>query len=107
MTDPFSSSIQLLLTAITTLQTVILTCWPRISQPEHRRNILKSIVLCWKNVEDGKIEEKKTKDELKSVTRLFISAVESPQHDGANSDINDEISALVDADPRLQELFNR
>lgn len=105
MTDPFSSSIQLLLTAITTLQIVILTCWPRISQPEHRRNILKSIVLCWKNLEDGHIEEGKIKDELKSVTRLFIGAVDVPQHDGADLNIDDEISALVDADPRLKELF--
>jgi hypothetical protein len=107
LTDPFSSSIQLLLTAITTLQTVILTCWPRISQPEHRRNILKSSVLCWKNLEDGKIEEGKIKDELKGVAQLFIGTVDVPQHDGADSNISDEISALVDADPRLKELFSR
>jgi hypothetical protein len=64
-------------------------------------------VLCWKNLKDRKIEGGKVKDELKSVTRLFIGAVEIPQHDGADSNIDDEISALVDADPRLMELFSR
>ena len=106
LTDPFSFSAKLSLTTIATLRSVILACWPRISQPIHRRIILKSIVICWKNLEDSKTGHIQLKEELKSVTRLFMTAAESQLSD-ADSNINDEVSTVVEADPRLRELFGR
>jgi hypothetical protein len=103
LTDPFST-VCLSLITIDTMKAVILACWPRISEPVHRRLVLKSIVLCWKNLEDTSI---KVRDELKCLTRLFITACEATLPADANSNIKTEVSDVVGADPRLWELFSR
>ena len=64
-------------------------------------------MICWKNLEDSKTEHIKLKEELKSVTQLFVTAAESPRLSDADSNINDEVSTVVKADPFLKELFGR
>jgi hypothetical protein len=88
------------------MKAVILACWPRISEPVHRRLVLKSIVLCWKNLEDVSTNQSRVKDELKGLTLLFITACEANLTADANSNIKTEVSDVVEANPPLWELFN-
>jgi hypothetical protein len=107
LSDPFSSSSPQLPTTIQTLKSVIIACWPRISQPIHRRTILKSLVVCWKNIEAHKTDLDDLKKELKDVAQLFVRSVEATQSLGTDCAIDNEILVLVEADPCLQELFAR
>lgn len=106
MTDPFSSSPKLQLTAINTLKSIILTCWPRISQPVHYRSILKSLVVCWKNIEDSKADQGNLKEGLKDLAQLLVTSAKSTDSTDADSGINNDILAVVEADPHLGELFS-
>ena len=88
------------------MKAVILACWPRISEPVHRRLVLKSIIQCWQNLEDDSDQEVKMKAELKSLTQLFLRACEATLHADTNSNIKDEVSAVLGADLRLSQLLS-
>lgn len=105
MTDPFSSSANLQLTTINTLKSVILACWPRISQPIHYRLILKSMVACWKNIEHNKADQADLKEGLKDLSRLLVTGAETGDPSDTEYGINSDVLALVEADSRLGELF--
>jgi hypothetical protein len=81
----------------------MLACWPRLSEPVHRRTILKSLVVSWKNLEGHKADQDELKKELRDAAQLFVRGVEATQPTG--TDIDNEVLAVVEADPYLGELF--
>jgi hypothetical protein len=71
LSDPFSTANpNLLLSAIGTLQTLILNAWPRMCDDGHRMAIVKAIVLCWRSVGDEIMEKKRVSDEIALLKHL-------------------------------------
>ncbi|TVY43250.1 Uncharacterized protein LSUB1_G000919 [Lachnellula subtilissima] len=102
LTDPFApTNPPLLLSAIHALQTVLLNCWPRISEPKYKIEIIKALSVCWKDVSDsedmGRLEE--VQRELKIAGRLFVNAVEG------GVDIRAELRPLVEVNRGVGIMF--
>lgn len=87
------------------MQAVILNCWPRITlEKGHRMEVVKMLVLCWKNLSEGEEDGKEkglgeVKEELKVAGRLLVKAVEE------EVDFRAELMPLFEADPGLVEVF--
>ena len=108
LTDPFGPSRpSLLLEATKTLQSIILNCWPRMTEPVHRIEIIKALTLCWRRVTEDYVEHSdvdtqllhKIKEQLKVAGKLLVKSVEGEM------DIGDELEPLFKADPGLREVF--
>jgi len=106
LTDPFGPARpSLLLSGMKTLQAVILNCWPRIALDKgHRMEVVKMLVLCWKNLSEGEEDGKEkgldeVKEELKVAGKLLVGAVEK------EVDFRTELMPLFEADPGLVEVF--
>jgi hypothetical protein len=102
LADPFTpSNPLLLLSTILCLQTVLLNCWPRISEPRYKLEIIKALCVCWKDVskseDSGSLED--VKKELKVTGQLLISAVEGEM------DIRAELEPLMAVDTGVAVLF--
>ncbi|TVY54403.1 hypothetical protein LCER1_G003877 [Lachnellula cervina] len=102
LTDPFApSNPPLLLSAIRALQTVLLNCWPRISEPKYKMEIIKALSVCWKDISDsedrGRLEE--VQKELRVAGRLFVNAVEGAV------DIRVELEPLVEVNKGVGVMF--
>jgi hypothetical protein len=111
LSDPFSpAQPKLLMAALKTLQVLILNCWPRMGEEEHRREIVKDLVLCWRGLEEKEVESELVneemirglKEEVKITGRLLVKAV-----DGSCIPVNfkQELLPLVRADESLGEIF--
>jgi hypothetical protein len=106
LTDPFGAARpSLLLAAMKALQVTMMNCWPRMSEPVHRMEIIKALVLCWRAVGDDVERQTREKmlsdvrDELKITGRLLVTAVEE------EVDIRSDLEPLVNADPGIRVLF--
>ncbi|TVY37373.1 CCA tRNA nucleotidyltransferase, mitochondrial [Lachnellula occidentalis] len=102
LTDPFApSNPPLLLSAIRALQTVLLNCWPRISEPKYKMKIIKALSVCWTDVsasEDrGRLEE--VQKDLKVAGRLLVSAV------GGGVNVRAELRPLVEVNKDVGIMF--
>ncbi|KAL9044302.1 MAG: hypothetical protein Q9214_002552 [Letrouitia sp. 1 TL-2023] len=90
----------LLMTAVQTIQVIVLYAWPRV--PFHKADILESLVICWHKID----EEKGRSRELENVrqrieeTVSLLAAISKK-----DASFEDEMQALADADPRLQRLL--
>jgi hypothetical protein len=109
LNDPFSTATPaLLLTATKTLQTLLLNAWPRMSDQEHRVNILKSLVLCWRSVGEELGENRDSTAELEEVQKQLKIAgcllMKAAQNDDS-LDFRSEISPLLKVDENLTALF--
>jgi len=83
------------------LQTILLNCWPRISEPKYKIEIIKALSVCWKDVSDsedmGRLEE--VQQELKMAGRLFVNAVEG------DVNIRAELRPLVEVNRGVGIMF--
>ncbi|KAI9821707.1 MAG: CCA tRNA nucleotidyltransferase, mitochondrial [Pycnora praestabilis] len=90
----------LLIAAARTLQTIILTDWPRIAN--HRGEILRGLTICWCKLEeeDSPLDELETvKFVIKDAARILKAAVAD------EVDIDADFQALMTADKRLEHLL--
>ena len=101
LSEPFGTAYPpLLIATIQTLQTIILTDWPRISA--HRAEVLRGLTFCWlKLMEDGpKVASfYELKQGLKDALKLLKAAVRN------EVDIDADIKLLSQSDGRLTELL--
>lgn len=103
LTDPFAPTHPTLLsTTLTTLQAIIENCWPRLSEPRHKIEIITSLVTCWTNifqVPEGDFKAAGVKDQILVAGTMFVRAVEG------EVDVKDELEPLFERDPGLREVF--
>lgn len=110
LTDPFVTSHErLLLEAVKALQVVVLNGWPRMSEERHKNEIIQTLLVCWKTVNEALTEKKdderrKKMEEVKSdigvAGRLLVKAVES------EIDITKEMAPLMSVDGEMiEEVF--
>ena len=89
-----------LLTATRALQAVVLNAWPRVSA--HRGEVMKGLALGWGRVVAGRgagdADARALADEMRATVRMLRAAL--PEE----VDFDAELGALVDADPRLEDL---
>ncbi|RDW69699.1 hypothetical protein BP6252_08719 [Coleophoma cylindrospora] len=118
LSNPFSSAQPTLShQAITTLQTLILNCWPRMTEPMHRVEIIKMLVLCWNTLEaeqheeggtsemeQGQREREKMKEEIKTAGRLLVASVSYVEED-RKVDIREELMPLMKVDAGVPVIF--
>ncbi|KAH0565690.1 hypothetical protein GP486_000909 [Trichoglossum hirsutum] len=101
LSEPFATAYPpLLITTIQTLQTIILTDWPRIAA--HRAEVLRGLTFCWlKLMEDGpKVASfNELKQGLKDSLKLLKAAVQN------EVDIDADVKLLSQSDERLAELL--
>ena len=92
----------LLSATLTTLQTIIENCWPRLSDPRHKIEIITSLVACWTNISqipEGDFKAVGVKDHIFVTGRLFVRAIEGEVN------VKEELEPLFDMDPGLREVF--
>lgn len=91
------------------MQTIITICWPRLGEERHWNEIVKSLVLCWKSLQQ--VDEntsasvvKEMREEVKITGRLLVAAVEGS---GAISraGFEGELGPLVSADESIGDVF--
>ena len=93
-----SAEMPTLLAGTKAIQAVILNCWPRM--PEYRGEVLKGLTLCWLAVEQQDNEQTRTlKAELQEAVKMLQAAL------GNKSSFDEDCSALVAADGRLEALL--
>ncbi|RDW80823.1 hypothetical protein BP5796_05521 [Coleophoma crateriformis] len=119
LSNPFSSAQPTLSRqAIITLQTLILNCWPRMTEPMHRVEIIKVLVLCWNTLEaeqheeggtnemeQGQREREKMKEEIKIAGRLLVASVSCVEEENRKVDIREELTPLMKVDAGVPEIF--
>lgn len=90
----------LLMTAVQTVQTILLYAWPRV--PFHKADILESLFICWHKVDEerGRSRELETVRQRIEETVSLLAAISKK-----NASFGDEMQAMVDADPKLQRLL--
>lgn len=93
--------------AVLAMQAVIVNCWPRVSQPQHRYGILQAITMCWMNVttEETSIvrdlnEVERLKAELKRTVALLPSLDASSE-----TPMSEDARVLTLNESRLKDLF--
>ncbi|KAH0547627.1 hypothetical protein FGG08_000116 [Glutinoglossum americanum] len=101
LSEPFGTAHPpLLIATIQTMQTIILTDWPRM--PVHRAEVLRGLTFCWlRLVEDGpKVPSfYDLKQELRDAVKLLKAAVRN------EVDIDADIKLILQSDGRLAELL--
>ena len=119
LTDPFGTShAETLAAAIEGLREVVLVCWPRLSEPIWRDEILRMIIVCWLNVLEheqgqkgvpaGKRSQNRAPDvenlkkQLSISTKQLLSVWEAD-----DVDVVAKIKLLTAKEPRLVDLFAR
>jgi tRNA nucleotidyltransferase (CCA-adding enzyme) len=102
LSDPFSTVYPPLIgVTIQTLQTIILTNWPRIAV--HRAEVLRGLTLCWLTLTEDEPKAQnlhKMKQGVRDAVELLKAAVRS------EVDIDADIKLLIQSDVRLDKLFN-
>jgi hypothetical protein len=100
LSEPFGTAYPpLLIATVTTLQTIILTDWPRISA--HRPEVLRGLVFCWLRLMEDQPNPglNELKQGLKDAVKLLKAAVRD------EVDIDKDIKLLLQSDGRLTELL--
>ncbi|KAI3554181.1 hypothetical protein CABS02_05597 [Colletotrichum abscissum] len=107
MTDPFlashPSSIQ---AAAQAFGAILVNCWPRIPNGTHAGEVLRSTSVCWLNMlaeQRNGPENAATKEALAEISKLapILRAIFA----AADMPLKPHISALLAAEPRLEDLF--
>ena len=99
LTDPLGPAYPpLLKSAVETLQSVILSTWPRVSL--HRLQIVKALAVCWVRIADlNNMQD--LKDELQKAANMLQTAVMA-----TTAELAEEIRALESEDNTLKGLFS-
>ncbi|OBT61657.1 hypothetical protein VE03_08418 [Pseudogymnoascus sp. 23342-1-I1] len=109
LVDPFApSNPALLLRGIKTIQTMILNCWPILSEEHHRVQIVKALSICWINLTEeitnsGSEDVKRGLDQLKQ--ELQISAALLCRSTGVIASQEMTLTDVVNVYPDLANLF--
>ncbi|KAI6247521.1 hypothetical protein HI914_04136 [Erysiphe necator] len=105
--DPFATaSLPTMLAAIKALKEIVLCAWPRLSEERRRRELIRIMVSAWRKIYDDKNNsteafKKETLEELKSLGRIFVRAVESSD----DLDLSYDLNPLIHIDETLKDLF--
>ncbi|KAI2471287.1 hypothetical protein F4781DRAFT_440710 [Annulohypoxylon bovei var. microspora] len=105
MTDPFGTKHPpTLVSATQLLQAVLRNCWPRI--PHYCNEIVKTLMLCWLNVEDEDSfpDASSVANDLKArltSTADMLSAVMK----ASQVNLHNRVGVLIEKEPQLNELF--
>ncbi len=108
LTDPFSvSNPATLIQGIRVLQSVIITCWPLLSEQRHRVELLRALSVCWFNLNEtpkmGDLREatqsQEARNELKIAAALLLKAFD-------DAHAMQEVGELVHYQPELSALFS-
>ena len=108
LADPFGSAHPpLLRAAAETLQTVILTDWPRVGF--WRGEILRGVLVCWARMdEEGGEEGKKAElDRVKTALEDAVGLLKAALQDDGDVDVQGEWAVLVKADERLKHVLGK
>lgn len=103
MTDPFALSYPpLLLAAVESLQSTIVTCWARIAQSPTQDETIKILVICWLNVQEDKTSNDSAAiaDALVRTANILAEALKVAKIDPA-----EKVAPLIAKEPRLEGLF--
>lgn len=106
--DPFGlSHPSLLLAAAKATQSTVTNCWPRMTESNHRIELIKALTLCWTKVnkeiksngERNNSELEAIKHELHLAGNVLVRAVSE------KLDMTEELQPLLNVDPSLGSLF--
>src|SRR5438552_8678787 len=101
LSEPFGTAYPpLLIATVKTLQTIILTDWPRI--PAHRAEVLRGLTFCWLRLMEDELNVPSSyelKQGLKDTLKVLRAAVRN------EVDIDAEIKLLSQSDGRLTKLL--
>lgn len=109
LSDPFGPAhLSLLLMALKVTKSSILNCWPRMTEPYHRMELVKALTLSWTTINkessiagrqnDSQISA--VKKELKVAAMLLIKSVKG------RIDVKAELEPLLQVDPCIHNLFS-
>ena len=87
------------------MQAVVLNAWPRMGV--QRGEVLRGVVGCWVGVLglDGESDVQELRRELRECVAMLGAAVGSAEAGGETVDFKADCSVLVEAEPRLEGLF--
>lgn len=99
--NPFSTvQLQIVLTSLKALQTTMLTCWPRISEPHHYREVVQALSFCWISIESVKESDAEAVGfELRVCGKILQCCVSEIV------DLDSELLPLFQVEPALELLF--
>lgn len=112
LTDPFAMRYKpAVAAAIDTLQTTLVTCWPRLAKTPWQEETLKMLMLCWLHVEEEdegtKMKDRKDGKETADLKAQLVRAADTllAIMKAADVEIGETVGPLVASEKRLQPLF--
>ena len=111
LTDPFASlHPPTLLSAITALQAVLASCWPRIPNSPWQGEIINSLVLCWLNLDASD----SSGDNFPVIRQALVHAADAlaavlateVEEGKPTINLSEVVAPLVAKEPSLSQLFS-
>lgn len=108
MTNPFAPlAPDTLQSALCSLETVILNCWPRLSTPAYQDELIKTLTVCFLNIHDESDRPNQGLVQIKTSLAHTAALLSKATKKGAGEGniLKEKVAPLIAQEPLLAELF--